>query len=103
MAEGNFGGGGSVHWNVKVNNADPEEKKWPDSPPNGARRRAGVDQEHGDSFSVTVAPPGATFSNEDEFIAWLRSTGQLDVPKNGTATFVVEIDRSGGDQVQIRW
>jgi hypothetical protein len=110
MGYGEVGGGGSVHWNVEVDNADPSPTKWPDTAP-PRRRRAGVDQNHGRYFAVTVRQQGRPFTSVGDFLTWLQGTGPGDgqlVVQGGRATFLVEIGNTASPstnvhQIQIRW
>ena len=55
MGQGNFGGDGSVRWDVSTRrdrNFDPGNAQ-----PGNPRRCGGVDEQHGGSFIVRVKPP----------------------------------------------
>jgi hypothetical protein len=61
MGEGQFGGDGSVKWQVDNSNDDPG--KFTHVPPSGgnpSRKVSGVDLTYGDDFVVSLRPPAGT-------------------------------------------
>jgi hypothetical protein len=111
MAEGNFGGGGSVRWAVNVDDderEDPRKKTKFTERAKGCRAR-GVDKVHDSHFIVTLNVPG--IDSQNDFVKWLRDDkqGNLTV-RGGMATFRLLIDHNdnGNDeddpkQICVRW
>jgi hypothetical protein len=104
MAEGNFGGGGSVRWSVIVEDDerdDPQKKTEFKECERGCEAH-GVDKIHDPDFLVAVRVPG--IKTQADFVKWLRDTkrGSLDV-KNGAATFRLPIRDDDSKQISVRW
>lgn len=104
MAEGNFGGGGSVRWSVVV---EDDERKDPFRKTTFTRcakgcQAHGVDKVHDPDFVVAVKVPGVT--TLDEFVNWLRDgeRGSLAM-KDGAATFRLPIQDDDAKQISVRW
>jgi hypothetical protein len=102
MAEGNFGGGGSVRWSVIVDDderEDPQKKTEFKECERGCEAH-GVDKVHDPDFLVAVRVPGITTTGD--FLKWLRRQGNLSV-QNGAATFRLPIRDDDAKQISVRW
>jgi hypothetical protein len=103
MAEGMFGGGGSVRWAVIVDDDerdDPVKKTTFTTRAKGCRFK-GVDKTHSDDFVIAVKVPG--IANRHEFIKWLLDDrqGRLLV-RGGAARFRLPI-QDDEKQISVRW
>jgi len=103
MADGSFGGGGSVRWAVTVDDDerdDPVKKTKFTSRAKGCRFK-GVDKTHAPDFVVAVKVPGIT--RRDDFVRWLLddTKGKLCV-RGGAARFRLPI-RDDDKQISVRW
>lgn len=105
MAEGNFGGGGSVKWALHINDDErvqpPKKTVFDQSAAKGCRV-SGVDKDCDEHFAVSITVPGIT--DENDFVAWLQSNngGRL-VVRSGTATFRLARDEGNDRQIRVRW
>jgi hypothetical protein len=104
MAEGNFGGGGSVRWSVIVDDderEDPQRKTKFKECERGCEAE-GVDKVHDPDFLVAVRVPG--IETPADFVKWLRNgkLGNLAV-HNGAATFRLPIREDDAKQISVRW
>jgi hypothetical protein len=100
MGEGNFGGDGSVRW--QVTNTVDNKGKHQDFPPNGAnkgRKSIGVDDEYGESFVVSLRPP--TGMSADQFKSALESGGLI--IDAGRVQLKLPIEQGVKDQVWVNW
>ena len=104
MAEGNFGGGGSVRWSVIVDEDDREDPQKMTELSKGERgcQAHGVDKCHDPDFSVAVRVPG--IETTADFVKWLKDAkrGGLKV-KDGAATFRLPIREDDSKQISVRW
>ena len=102
MGEGNFGGDGSVKWDVTV---DQEGAFRPGNPNPGGRHTCdGTDVRHGPGFTVRVKPPRGT--SPQQFLDQLRNGGMRVV--GGRVEFTVGVEdtpvgQGTPQQVQIEW
>src|SRR5688572_3081088 len=104
MAEGNFGGGGSVRWSVVVEDDerdDPKRKTEFKECERGCEAH-GVDKVHDPDFFVAVRVPG--IKSSADFLEWLRDgdRGNLAV-QDGAATFRLPIRDDDAKQISVRW
>jgi hypothetical protein len=104
MAEGHFGGGGSVRWAVTVDDDerdDPVKKTTFTTRAKGCRFK-GVDKTHSDDFVIAVKVPGIT--GRHEFVKWLldEAQGNLCV-RGGAARFRLAIRDDDDKQISVRW
>lgn len=101
MAEGIFGGGGSVQWAVIVDDderEDPVKKTTFTSRARGCRLH-GVDKTHGEDFTIAIKVPGVTTGKD--FVKWLETYGKLCV-RGGAARFRLPI-QNDNKQISVRW
>jgi hypothetical protein len=103
MADAHFGGGGSVNWELRVDDDEREDPDKRTTHMERARRGCtcrGVDKViHGTHFVVSVKVPEIT--NRHDFIQWLLGDGELKV-RNRTARFRLPIQKDP-NQISVRW
>jgi hypothetical protein len=100
MGEGQFGGDGSVKWEINNSNDDPG--KFNHVPPGGgnpARKVTGVDQTFGADFVISLRPPNGM--NAAQFKAYLESGAGITVNGN-RVEMRLPIDKVAR-QVVISW
>ena len=103
MAEGIFGGGGSVRWAVTVDDderEDPVKKTKFTTRAKGCRFK-GVDKVHSNDFAIAVKVPN--IASREDFIRWLLddTKGKLCV-RGGAARFRLPI-QDDNRQISVRW
>jgi hypothetical protein len=102
MAEGNFGGGGSVQWALKVDDDERDDPRKRTKHTNSQRGCLckGVDKcPNGTHFVIAVKVPD--IANRQDFIKWLLSEGGLTV-RRGAARFQLPI-QDDAKQISVRW
>ena len=104
MAEGKFGGGGSVRWAVTIDDEerdDPDKKTIFTKRAKGCRFR-GVDKTHAPDFMIAVKVPH--ISSRDEFVKWLLDDTQGNLCFRGAAArFRLPIQKDDDKQISVRW
>jgi hypothetical protein len=98
MGEGQFGGDGSVKWEIE--NANDDKAQFHHDPPNGhpERKVRGVDKKYGPDFVVSLKPPKGT--SADDFKKDLENGGLTIV--DGRVVLRIPIEKEKR-QVVVSW
>lgn len=99
-SEGNFGGNGSVNWEVVVHNARPESIVCRPTGKKGGFIQAGIDdvRERGAKFRVTIQLPRAA-EDRRKFLEQVRKGSVT----GGSVSFVLPVEPRRRRQIVIRW
>jgi len=101
MPDGNFGGDGSVRWEVKVdedersNHVNKSQLVQTDT----GCVASGVEKKYGSHFILTLKVPGVT--DDKSFFEFLTKSGDLDV-RDDTVTFKLKIEKTPR-QISVHW
>lgn len=106
MAEGNFGGGGSVKWALDVD--DDERGNVPGKQTNFNQSAAkgctvtGVDKKCGTHFQVSIKVPG--IKSTGDFLTYLLDVSKGHLMVGGeTAKFQLPRDEGDDRQINVSW
>lgn len=106
MAEGNFGGGGSVKWALDINddergNVAGKKTHFDQSAAKGCKVN-GIDKDCDTHFQVSVTVPGIT--SPGDFVAFLLDPARGNLTVGGhTAKFKLARDEDDDRQIKVRW
>jgi hypothetical protein len=96
MGEGNFGGDGSVKWDVKVEKQG--RFNGGNNNPGGPRNSDGTDDEFRNQFEISVKPPDG--KSADEFLQDLKNGGMT--VRGNQVRFNLPVERKP-QQIKIEW
>ena len=96
MGEGNFGGNGSVKWEVKV--LRQGRFNGGNNNPGGPRNSDGTDNQFDNNFEIRVKPPDG--KTAEEFLQELKDGG-LTVSGN-QVRFSLPVEEKA-DQIHVKW
>ena len=106
MGEGNFGGDGSVKWQVvNTNDKGAAFGHQPPAVPGGRRTVTGIDDQFGNAFSVTIrrpqGAPGVTLTPAQFAALFTAAAAQA---QGGANSVVIQLPNDGrGNTVIVGW